>query len=162
MPSPYTGLTDSTETVSNYLYLALLGDAVPLGLPTVGVKGDGTFNSVWYGDQAMLPVTPAICIVPGAESSVYNGVGGRPVLMTFETFVMVYFGKIQDAQQNKHQSLTLANAIKRFVNIDITLGGNVIDCMCSNIDPGVAVRMGALMDATRMTFRSRSKVTLNA
>jgi hypothetical protein len=82
--------------------------------------------------------------------------------MEFQTFIMVYYGKIQDAQQNTHQSLILANTIKHLFNQDFTLGGNVIDTFCSNIDPGVAVRMGALMDATRMAYRSRSKVTLNA
>jgi hypothetical protein len=162
MPSPYAPYTDSTDFVANYFYNVFVTNVVALGLPTVGTKADGTPNSVWYGDEPFLPVTPAVAVVPGPEQSNYDGVGGRPVLMTFQTFVMVYFGKIQDAQSNKHQSLQLANGIKRFMNADITLGGNAIDTMCAAIDPGVGIKMGALMDTTRMTFRTRSKVTLNA
>jgi len=162
MPSPYAGYADATETITNYFYTAVVGNAASLGLPVVGVKTDGTPNSVWYGDQTILPVTPAVCVVPGPEQSVYNGVGGRPVMMTFTTFLVVYFGKIQDAQQNTHQALALANTIKRFFNIDITLGGNAIDTMCAAVDPGVGIKQGALIDAARMTFRTRSKVTLNA
>jgi hypothetical protein len=82
--------------------------------------------------------------------------------MTFTTFVMVYYGKVQDRQLNVHASLTIANSVKRFMNADVTLGGNAIDSFVAAVDPGVAIKGGALLDTTRMTFRTRSKVTLNA
>jgi hypothetical protein len=91
----------------------------------------------------------------------YNGVGGRPVMITFQTFVMVYYGKIRDMQQNIHASLTIAKKIKNFVHADFNLGGNVIDCLCTAIEPGVAVKGGALLDASRLAFRSRTKSALN-
>lgn len=161
MPNPYAAYTDSNEFVANYLYQKFLANAGPSGFNLGGVAQGQP--GVWYGDTSgLLPSTPLLCVIPGPEQSVYQGVGGRPVLMTFTTFVMVYYGKVQDQQANVHASLTLANAVKRFVNPDITLGGNAIDCMCAAIDPGVAVKGGALIDASRMTFRTRSKVTLNA
>jgi hypothetical protein len=161
MPTPYSAYTGSTEFVANYLYTKLLANAGPSGFNLGGVANGQA--GVWYGDTSgLLPATPMMCVIPGPTSSVYNGVGGRPVLKTFTTFVMVYYGKVQDQQANVHASLTLADAVEKFVNPDITLGGNVIDCMCAAVEPGVAVKGGALIDATRMTFRTRSKVTLNA
>jgi hypothetical protein len=165
MPSPYAGLTDSTEAVANYLlgqFQGAMATFTDNSIPPVSVQ------AVWYGDvssgsqQGLLPTTPAIAVVPGPESSVYQGVGARPVFMTFQTFAMVYYGKIQDVQLNIHASLTIANKVRRFVNTLGNFGGLIIDCMCSAIDPGISLRGGALYDTTRMTFVSRSKVTLDA
>ena len=157
-PSPYTGLTDSTEVIANYLYTQLQAN-----MSSFTDSSGNAAQDVWYGDDSyLLPRTPALCVVPGPEVSVYNGVGGRPVMMTFTTFVMVYYGKLQDHQLNVHGSLTIANSIKRFINADVTLGGNAIDSFVAAIDPGVAIKGGAMLDTTRMTFKTRSKVTLNA
>lgn len=164
MTNPYAPLTDSTETIANYFLTVLTNNMSTFtdnGNPPTAIQ------AVWYGDPAgLIPTTPALAVIPGPESSVYNGVGGRPVLMSFQTFIMVYYGKIQDIQINVHASLTIANKIKRFMNADIDLGHNVIDSMCSVIDPGISFRgsgpAGALYDTTRMTFVSRSKTTLNA
>jgi hypothetical protein len=161
MPNPYAAYTGSIEVLNNYIFNKLLSNAGPSGFNLGGVA-TGNQPGVWYGDvSGLLPSTPVICLVPGPETSVYNGVGGRPVLKTFQTFVMVYYGKIQDQQQNVHASLTLAEQVELFMNSDITLGGIAIDCLCTAKQPGVAVKGGALIDATRLTFRSRTKVLLN-
>ncbi len=156
MPNPYT-TTDSTEVVANYIYTQLLAN-----MATLQDAGGTAVQAVWYGDDSsLMPTTPCLTVIPGPESSQYQGVGGRPVMMTFTTFVMVYYGKLQDQQANVHGSLQIAKAIKSFIHSNITLGGNVIDCLCTAAEPGVAVRNGAMIDATRMTFTSRSKVLLN-
>lgn len=158
MVAPY-GMTDSTEVVANYLFTQLSN---PTNMATFLDTGGNPVLQVWYGDDSqLLPQTPCLSVLPGPESSSYNGVGGRPVLMTFTTFVMVYCSRILEQQANVHNSLTIANTVKRYVNTIITLGGNVLDIHCSSIDPGVAVRNGEMMDASRMTFTSRSKVNLN-
>ncbi|SRR5216684_1021477 len=154
MPNPYAAYTDSTEFVANYVLNAIKAGAATLGLTDA-------VNQVWYGDQVLLPETPAVCVVPGPETDTPNGAGGRPVRIDFRTFVMVYYGKVQDQQLNVHASLGLANQIKRLMNADPTLGGNAIDAYFSNIDPGVSAKQGGLMDATRMTLLTKSKVVLN-
>jgi hypothetical protein len=154
MSSPYAQYSNSIEVVSNYLLTLLQSNATALSVdPTRGFL---------YGDQSgLLPVTPMLCVVPGPRTSSYNGIGGRPVLSTFQTFVMVYYGKLQDLQQNVHASLTLANQVENVVNADPTLGGHAIDCLCSDQTPGVSMKGGALVDTTRMVFRTRAKVALN-
>jgi len=156
MTNPY-GTTDSTEVVANYLYTQLLAN-----MATFVDSGGTAIQSVWYGDNSeLLPNTPSVCVIPGTEASTYDGVGGRPVMMVFTTYVMVYYGKVGDQQLNVHGSQQIANVIKRFVHADVNLGGNVIDCLCASLEPGIAIRNGAMIDATRLTFRSRSKVLLN-
>lgn len=149
MGSPYP-FTDSTEVVANYILTMMQGVQVANGI-----------RDVFYGDEQKLPHTPTVCVVPGPESEVYQGAGGRPVMITFLTYVMVYFAKLADKQQNVHASLTLATTLKHVIHADVTLGGNVIDCLVTNVDPGMALKSGTLMDASRLTLRSRSKVVLN-
>lgn len=155
MPTPYAGYVDSTEAVTTYLYNILLTNASALGVDSS--------TGVFYGDQMLLPTTPALCVVPGPETGMPNGAGGRPMLMVFLTYVMVYYEKIQDIQLNTHASLVLANTVKRLIHQDPTLGNTVINCYCSGVEPGVAVKGPgrSLMDASRMVFNSRSKVVLN-
>jgi len=149
--------------VANYLYTQFKTNKASFTYTDPSTSTVYTVQDVWYGDQSgLIPHLPCLCVIPGPEQSVYNGVGGRPVRMTFQTFVMVYFGKITgDHQMNVHASLSLANVIKRFQNADMTLGGNAIDVFCNAVDPGVAIRGGAMIDTTRMAFTTRTKVLLN-
>ncbi len=153
MSNPYAGFTDSTDVVTKYILDKLSASAATLGADPR--------KSFYYGDQVLVPTTPAFCVIPGPETSQYDGVGGRPVIITFQTFVMVYAYKVQDVQLNMRTALQLATTVKHIIHPDVRLGGNVIDCFCSNVDPGYAVRRGDLIAAARMTFRSRSKVVLN-
>jgi hypothetical protein len=154
MPNPYASFTDSVDVITKYILDKLIANASTLGAdPRKGF---------YYGDQQLVPITPAFCVIPGPESSQYDGVGGRPVMITFQTFVMVYAYKVQDVQLNMRTAMQLAVSVKHIIHPDVRLGGNVIDCFCSNVDPGYAVRRGDLVAAARMTFRSRSKVLLNA
>lgn len=163
MGTPYSAYVDSVEDVANYLYDTMLSNKTAFQYTDPSSSTTYVVQDVWYGDQSgLIPHLPCLCVVPGPEASQYNGVGGRPVMMTFQTFVMVYFGKIiGDHQLNVHASLSLARTIKRFMNQDVTLGGTVIDSFCSAIDPGVAIRGGAMIDTSRMQFTARSKVLLN-
>lgn len=149
MPNPYT-TASSSEVVHNYV----------LGMMNA-VKVANGIADIFYGDERKIPRTPTVCVVPGPESSSYQGAGGRPVMKVFTTYVMVYCNKIQDHQANVHASLTLANTLMNVVHADPTLGGNAIDCLVTNSDPGMAVKAGTLYDASRLTLRSRSKVVLN-
>jgi len=49
----------------------------------------------------------------------------------FETYVYVYYGKIQDVQVNLHAAQALADAIEPVVHADVTLGGLVIGTLCT-------------------------------
>jgi len=78
----------------------------------------------------------------------------------FETYVYVYYGKIQDVQVNLHAAQALADAIEPVVHADVTLGGLVIGTLCTQNEPGVINKMGSLLMGNRMTFESFSKTRL--
>lgn len=143
-------LTDSSEVVANYLFNKM--ESVKDDLPT-------PVQIVYYGDQKLLERTPAICVLPGPKSREFQG-ASLMTLNIFETTMYVYFGKIQDVQENLHACTTLAEAIEPIVHNDFNLGGNVTSVLCTANEPGLVTKMGDLMVASRLTFRSMSKTRL--
>lgn len=143
-------LTDQSEVVANYIYQMLHN---PTNMTALGLQ------DVWYGDQELLPRTPAACVAPGNKTREFQGATFR-TLNTFETYILAYYGKIQDVQQNLHAATTLADAIETLVHSDLKLGGNVIYVLCTQNEPGMITKAGALLMGARMTFQSMSKTTL--
>lgn len=153
MPTPYDSYTDSIDVVASYILSLLEASASTLGVDSA--------RGFYYGEQELIPTTPGICVVPGPETDVYDGVGGRPVMITFLTYVVLYVDVLRDIQINTHQATQLATLVKRVVHADKNLGGNVLDCLCIQVEPGYALKKGSLMAAARLTFRSRAKKILN-
>jgi hypothetical protein len=141
-------LTASSETVANAVLSAITAQKVALGI-----------QQTYYGDQTQLPQTPAVCVSPGNKNREFQG-ASLTTMNTFETYVYVYFGKVQDVQANLHAAQTLADAIEPVVQTDQTLGGIVIWTLCIQNEPGMINKMGSLMMGNRMTFQSASKTRL--
>jgi hypothetical protein len=141
-------LTSSAEVVATAIFSIIQAQVIPLGV-----------NVMYYGDQTILDKTPAVCVSPGNKTREWEGasLGTRNV---FETYVYVYYGKIQDVQVNLHAAQTLADAIEPVVHANITLGGIVIGTLCTQNEPGVINKMGSLLMGNRMTFESFSKTRL--
>lgn len=116
MPGPNT---DRSEVVASYIYNMMLAQKATLSVA-----------DVWYGDQSLIPRMPALCVSPGNKKREFQGATFR-TLNTFETYILVYFGKIQDVQQNLHASTDLADSIETVVHSDLRLGGNVISVICT-------------------------------
>jgi|tagenome__1003787_1003787.scaffolds.fasta_scaffold20867481_2 hypothetical protein len=143
-------LTDSSEIIANYIYLKLRD---PTNMSNLGVA------SVWYGDQDILPTTPALCVSPGTKERQFSGATFRTENM-LETYVLVYCAKITDIQQNLHQAIALADAIETLVHSDLKLGGNTIATLCRRSEPGVINKQGVWVMGARLTFESLTKTTL--
>lgn len=138
-------LTRSEEVVASYILGLLQNAPVDLGI-----------QQVFYGDQTLLPKTPAVCVAPGNKTRSWSGATLRTENM-FETYVFVYYGKIQDVQLNTHAAQTLADAVEDLVMADIKLGGIVIWTLCTQNEPGMISKQGSLMIGNRLTFQSMSK-----
>lgn len=146
MPGPNT---DSSDVIATYIYNKLNN---PTNKTALGAQ------DVWYGDQELLPHTPAICVNPGTKKREFQGATYR-TLNTIETYVMVYFGKYQDVQTNLHGATQMADAIETLVHSDLLLGGNVIAVLCVQDEPGMVNKAGVWMLGARLTFESMTKTT---
>ena len=141
-------LTASAEVVATAVKAAIDAQVGALGIA-----------ATFYGDQTQLPKTPAVCVSPGNKQREFQG-ASLMTANTFETYVFVYYGKVQDVQLNLHSAQTLADAIEPVVQADITLGGIVTWTICTQNEPGMINKAGSLMMGNRMTFQSWSKTRL--
>ena len=128
-------------------------------------------EDVWYGDQNLLPHTPAICVETGNLARQFAGVPYR-VENNFEVYIMVYHGEITDKQINRDICEKLAVQIQDLMHSDIrcdnplydpavsTAAGLVIYGMVSAIEPGYTVRQRSLMYTTRITWFGMSKTSI--
>jgi hypothetical protein len=135
-------LTKQPSVVVQYIQNLLKAD---VNIQTLGVR------DVFYGDQIKVPRTPAIAV----ESGITTRVPYEASLRTqnrFPVYILCYYGKIQDIQANRLQSDQLAEAVDVALTTDPRLGGLIVFGYIAAIDPGIAVRSGAMLRATRITF----------
>jgi hypothetical protein len=142
-------LTDSADVIATYIFNMLNASANKTALAV---------QDVWYGDQELLPRTPAVCVNPGTKKRQFSGATFR-TQNDIETYVLVYFGKIQDVQANLHGATQLADSIETLVHSDLKLGGNVIAVLCTQNEPGMINKAGVWMMGARLTFQSMTKTT---
>lgn len=124
-----------------------------------GKLSDLGIRAIFYGDQNRIPTTPALCVEPDDETSVYKG-APRMMLVTFRLYLLVYHSAITSPQENRRNSDTLAKDVKAVANADPTLGGLLIDSYVSNVASGYVVKDRTLMRASRITFEGRSQARL--
>jgi hypothetical protein len=115
---------------------------------------------VFYGDQALIPRTPAVTVESGPKSRLLTNTGFMTT-NTIQIYFMVYFGKVQDVQQNKRAADQLSEAIEDLVHLDKQLGGLVVTGYIVEVDPGMAERgKDVLLKANRLTWQGTSKTQI--
>jgi hypothetical protein len=142
-------LTDSAEVVATYILNKFKDPTVMTNLQ---------LQDAWYGDQDLMPRTPAICITPGVTKREFRGATFR-TLNTIETYALIYWGKITDIQVNLHNAQNLADLAVHTVHSDLTLGGLVTAVLCTECDPGLINKAGVWMMGARLSFESISTTT---
>jgi hypothetical protein len=118
----------------------------------------------YYGDQDMLPVTPAVCIEP---SDKVRTLAGAPNMTenVFEVFILVYHSKVQDMQVTRREVDALAYQIEKLFHLDLQLknGGpdpRVIHGFIREVESGYALKGTTLYRAARLTYFGKNKTSL--
>jgi hypothetical protein len=141
--------TDSLETITQTI-VSLLEDHTELG-----------FEDVFYGDQDLIPRTPAAAVESAGLARELQGIAtGGMTRNELSVYIFVYHCPIQSAQKTRKECDQFAEQVQRLLHNDVTLGGLVIHGFCNNSEPGVAVRGGAAMRAHRITWMGISKTRL--
>jgi hypothetical protein len=141
-------MTDSTNAIVQYVLMRLRSAAEGLGL-----------QGVWLGDQNLMPTTPNACVIPGPTNIELAG-ANRYSQWTFEVFVLVYHGKIQETQQAEEECMQLAEALTLFLNKLISCKGLLVHSMVTAIEPGYSERNNAMYRTSRITLQGYSRITL--
>jgi hypothetical protein len=151
---------DITQAVFNILQNA----AEDLG---IGSNADNV-PDVFYGDQKLIPRTPAICVEPGPMRRNLKGATGPYPTMDnqFNLVIMCYLyslaGNIQALEINKDLFL---DQVQDVLHADYKLSGSpgttepglVIWSHCESIDPGYTIRSGVLMRCGRISWTAMNR-----
>jgi hypothetical protein len=118
-------------------------------------------NDVFFGDQALLPKTPAACVIVGPTETTLVG-APRYVQANFKVQVLVYHCKLQDKQITELECSERAEAVAANLDNAITFNGLVLDGFIVSIEPGfVDKSQGQTWYKTsRITWEGFSKFNL--
>lgn len=135
----------------------------------------GFYGGVYFGDQVMLPGTPALCIEPGTLKQDLVSASNR-TQNDIDTYFLVYHAPISEKQNARREAIAVAENLKRFLHRNhlrlytapATIGGLEQDLNrqltvhghCVETDPGYQFKQGTLYNAVQMTWRSLSKTWL--
>lgn len=141
-------LTDRLDDVAQAVFNILTTNKTTLGLA-----------DVWWGDQALLPRTPAACVEPLRKTRELNGAPRRTEVMLFVQ-VLLFVGRIQDVQVNRKEVDAMSESVEAALHADATLGGIVIHSLVDSIDSGYATRSNTLYRASRVNLTAKSQAQL--
>lgn len=155
-------LADSTLVVANRFFEVLDAAKAELGLA-----------GVFFGDQDIVPVTPALCVEPGVKRRTLAGAQNASE-NDIETYFLVYHSSVtSDISQQDQRRLNVAVAedVERFLlrnhlrllapdGAQLTIHG-----YCTDLDPGYSYKAGGqgavtLYNAVQITWLSKTKTSL--
>lgn len=147
--------TQSLSTLAQYMVDLI---KQPANLATLSIPDAAM---VFYGDQQMVPRTPAVAVEPGALTRSLSGKGasGRTDNV-FTIYLMAYLAKISSNQAVRKQSDELAERLVNILHSDRTMGGLVIHGFVTSLESGFAVRGGTLMRTARLTWQGLTKTLI--
>lgn len=122
---------------------------------TLGIADGGIF----YGDQARIPVSPAVCVEPNNKSVDLYG-AGRMTEVKITLYLLVYHSEIRDISSNREDADTLAEAIATLVNSSATFYGSAIHCYVTDVTSGYSTKSNTTMRATRITWEATTQERL--
>lgn len=151
-------LTDDPLVIADRIYTLLQAARVTLGFPELGV---------WFGDQELVPQTPAICVEPGTLNADLEGVPDR-TFNRIECYLLIYHSKVLiDTQQNaRRETLQFAGTVRRWLHdnhlqlLDANGDRLVIHGFVTFFDPGYAYKRRTLYNAVQMTWTGITKTNL--
>jgi hypothetical protein len=123
------------------------------------------FESVWFGDQRMLPRTPSLCVEPGRVARELYATQNRTTNEIDTTF-LIYHSPVSEKQTARAEAIGLAEYFVHYMELNhlrlyaasgaqLTVHGH-----CMDLDPGFTYKQGTLYHAVQVNWRSITKTWL--
>lgn len=118
-------------------------------------------KDVFYGDQMLIPRTPAATVESGPFTRNLDGVSLKGVTNNTATVIIIlYIDKIRDNQTNLKDSELLSEAVMDVLHLDVTLGEVVLHGYVHEITPGSVRKGTSLMRASRVTWQGITRTRI--
>jgi hypothetical protein len=113
-------------------------------------------QDVFYGDESLLPKFPAVCVIPAGKRR--ESIGSPFYYrVDHQVHVTIYHGGIRSGEINTQKTLQVAEAVEAVLHSDHTMGGNVVHGVVLQMTPGIMMRGGKFMMATRLEWEAVSR-----
>lgn len=140
------------------LTLSMVDVAVKIYDKLIAQQGNLGIGVVYYGDQARIETTPAVCVEPSVKNNNLNSAAAaRKIDPIIETSILVYHSAIQSPQQNRLEADQFGEAIEAYLNTQRDLDGLVIHAYVSVFESGYLNKGDTVMRACRLTHLSRTQ-----
>jgi hypothetical protein len=123
-------------------------------------KDELGIRRVWYGDDDMVPETPAITVVPGnmtteISETAFTITNQIPIILT------VLHSRLDNQEVNREQCDEKAFDIRQELHKDPRMGGLVVFGYVSSMEPGFTTRQRVMLRATRIIWSGMSKTRMS-
>lgn len=155
MTSPYSIYSASITVIAKALKTFI--EAAPGGTFTIAP------TEVFYGDQDLIPTTPALCVEPNDKNRTLEGAPNM-TLNEFEILLLVYHNKVQDNRLTREETDVLAYELEKYLhtNLQLTIAGtpHVIHGFVRSNESGYAYKNNTLYRSARLTWYGKNKTSL--
>lgn len=117
------------------------------------------FRKIWYGDDQLIPETPAINIVPLTKRRTLNATG-HTTENALELNIVIFHSRLDKPSVTRKECDVLAERLEAVLHENKRLDGNVIYGYVRELEPGVATRNNVMMRATRLLWTSLTKTRI--
>jgi hypothetical protein len=124
--------------------------------PTAASLG---LKDVWYGDDDLIPNTPAINVTGNNKNTELAGTG-HLVYTNHTVYLTVFHSRLDAPQVTRRESDLLAEEVEALLHSDPTLGGLIIFGYVSALETGVASRGQVIMRSSRLTWTGQTRTRL--
>jgi hypothetical protein len=137
-------LTSKSSVVTQAIVDLLIANQVVLGV-----------RQVYYGDRGLLPDLPTVTVASRPKVREIRNI--HKFELAFDTDVVIYHEKVQTSGTTAKANEQMAEEVEDLLNANPFLGGIVVFGFVSRVEPGVALRPGVMIAATRLTHRATSQ-----
>jgi hypothetical protein len=143
--------------------VALTGDVTEVvdAIKTYLEEPDMGFKAVYWGDQMLVPTSPAAAIEPMDASRTLTETGLQ-ARWDFTIAIILYTAKLGKTEENRRDAGVIARRVVDKFDLTRTLGGIVVDGMITRVEAGFGVRNSQLFRVVRCTWEGFSKIIMPA
>lgn len=113
---------------------------------------------VYYGDQDLIPEYPVACVESFPKDRALDVPGStHKFSIVLRCGIWIYHGALQSSEVTKEEADIFTDRVEDMLHTDFRMNGLVIFGYVSRVDPGVVLRTGAMVQATRLTWEGVSR-----
>lgn len=114
---------------------------------------------VFYGDQAMVPNTPTLCVDPSVTEHEITATGMQQANQ-FNINVILYGAGLGDVEDIQYELDQLSDRVKNDLNVLGTFDGRIIYGFVTRQEYGYLIKSNRLMRANRLVWTATTKTRL--